>query len=68
MHSELLFNDKDRSNYIVMFARFLTSAYLQENKEMYQFYITEGLTVEQFCRTNIETLDSEADHVTTHLS
>ena len=32
---ESLFNDKARSNYIVMFARFLVSAYLDENKDLF---------------------------------
>ena len=46
-----------------MFLRFLTSAYLQKNKDLFVFYITEGLTIEQFCRMSVETLDSDADHV-----
>ena len=52
-----------KSNYIVMFLRFLTSACLQANAELYSCYLEEGKTIEQFRRTEVEPLDIDADNV-----
>ena len=61
--SMALFLDEERSNYMVMFLRFITSAMLFANKDLYSAYIDEGMTIELFCRTAVEPLDVDADNV-----
>lgn len=46
-----------------MFLRFITSANLQANNELYSCYVDEGLTIELFCRIQVEPLDVDADNV-----
>ena len=58
-----MFQDDEKSNYMVMFLRFITSANLQANSELYSCYVDEGLTIDLFCRTQVEPLDVDADNV-----
>lgn len=53
---------------MVMYLRFLVSAYLQENRDLYACYIDEALTVDTFCRMEVEPLDVEADNVVHRLT
>ena len=57
------FCDMEISNSLVMFLRFQVSAYIQQNKELFQFYIGEDIPVEFFCQTEVEPLDRDADQV-----
>lgn len=57
------FRDEEFSNSLVMFLRFLTSASLQKQKELYSVYLDESLTMDIFCRTEVEPIDVEADNV-----
>ncbi len=58
-----LFQEEEQSNYLVMFLRFITSACLQANKELYSCYLEEGHSMEYFRRTEVEPLDIDADNV-----
>lgn len=58
-----MFQDEEESNSMVMYLRFLVSAYLQENRDLYSCYIDEALTLDTFCRVEVEPLDVEADNV-----
>lgn len=53
----------ERSNELVMFLRFITSAYIQQEGALFQFYVPDGLPVEYFCQTAVEPLDQDADQV-----
>lgn len=60
---QILFQEEEQSNYLVMFLRFLTSATIQNQRDLFSAYIDEALTVELFCRMEVEPLDVEADNV-----
>ena len=47
---------------MVMFLRFIVSAYIQQEAALFQFY-TDGLPVEMFCQISVEPLDQDADQV-----
>lgn len=55
--------DEISSNYLVMFLRFLTSASVARGKELFECYMEEGKTVDQFRRQDVENLDVDADNV-----
>ncbi|XP_058751189.1 OVARIAN TUMOR DOMAIN-containing deubiquitinating enzyme 1-like [Vicia villosa] len=66
-HEELVLRSRDQSvsDYVVMFFRFVTSAAIQNRSEFFEPFIM-GLTntsVEQFCKSAVEPMGEESDHV-----
>ncbi|KAH6771115.1 ubiquitin thioesterase otubain-like protein [Perilla frutescens var. hirtella] len=66
-HEELLQRSRDQSvsDYVVMFFRFITSGEIRKRAEFYEPFI-QGLTntsVEQFCKSSVEPMGEESDHV-----
>ncbi|KAF7839429.1 ubiquitin thioesterase otubain-like [Senna tora] len=66
-HDELVFRSRDQSisDYVVMFFRFVTSGEIQKRSEFFEPFIL-GLTnstVEQFCKSSVEPMGEESDHV-----
>lgn len=66
-HDELLKRSRDQSisNYVVMFFRFVTSGEIRKRSEFFEPFIL-GLTnasVEQFCKSSVEPMGEESDHV-----
>ncbi|CAA0816732.1 Ubiquitin thioesterase otubain-like [Striga hermonthica] len=66
-HEELLQRSRDQSvsDYVVMFFRFITSGEIRKRSEFYEPFI-QGLTnasVEQFCKSSVEPMGEESDHV-----
>ncbi|KAK8916115.1 Ubiquitin thioesterase otubain-like [Platanthera zijinensis] len=64
---ELLSRSRDQfvSDYVVMFFRFVTSGEIRKRAEFFEPFIT-GLTntsVEQFCKSSVEPMGEECDHV-----
>ena len=59
-----LFNDKERSDSLVMYLRFLTSAYIKTNAVLYETFLEEGTNIERFCQTEVEPIDRDGDQVT----
>lgn len=57
------FLDLETSNLMVMFLRFQCSAYIQQNKDLFAYYIGEDIPVEWFCQTEVEPQDRDADQV-----
>uniref|UniRef100_A0A1I7U878 Ubiquitin thioesterase n=1 Tax=Caenorhabditis tropicalis TaxID=1561998 RepID=A0A1I7U878_9PELO len=56
-------NDDNTANYLLMFFRLITSGHLKENAAHYEPFIGEGLTLAQYCETEIEAMWKESDHL-----
>ncbi|XP_042057315.1 OVARIAN TUMOR DOMAIN-containing deubiquitinating enzyme 1-like isoform X1 [Salvia splendens] len=66
-HEELVQRSRDQSvsDYVVMFFRFITSGEIRKRLEFYEPFI-QGLSntsVEQFCKSSVEPMGEESDHV-----
>ncbi|KAK7327992.1 hypothetical protein VNO77_22086 [Canavalia gladiata] len=66
-HEELVLRSRDQSisDYVVMFFRFVTSAEIQKRTEFFEPFILglTNTTVEQFCKSSVEPMGEESDHV-----
>ncbi|XP_057428752.1 OVARIAN TUMOR DOMAIN-containing deubiquitinating enzyme 1 isoform X1 [Lotus japonicus] len=66
-HEELVLRSRDQSisDYVVMFFRFVTSAEIQKRSEFFEPFILglTNTTVEQFCKSSVEPMGEESDHV-----
>ncbi|XP_019419079.1 PREDICTED: ubiquitin thioesterase otubain-like [Lupinus angustifolius] len=66
-HEELVLRSRDQSisDYVVMFFRFVTSAAIQKRSEFFEPFILglSNTTVEQFCKSSVEPMGEESDHV-----
>lgn len=51
------------SDYIVVYFRLITSSYLQRNAETFANFIVEASSIEEFCKTEVEPMFKESDHV-----
>lgn len=67
---ELLLRSRDQavSDYVVMFFRFVTAGEIRKRSEFFEPFIvglTNGAngTVEQFCKSSVEPMGEESDHV-----
>lgn len=58
-----VFNDRGRSDYLVVFLRLVTSSHLQKNADFFAAFIEDGLTVKEFCSTEVEPMFKESDHI-----
>uniref|UniRef100_A0A0K0EZT6 ubiquitinyl hydrolase 1 n=1 Tax=Strongyloides venezuelensis TaxID=75913 RepID=A0A0K0EZT6_STRVS len=56
--------DENIANYYVAYIRILTSAFLRENKDLYEGFIEGGRTMEAFCLDEVEPMWKECDHIT----
>ncbi|GAB2280772.1 ubiquitin-specific protease otu1 [Dionaea muscipula] len=66
-HDELILRSRDPSvsDYVVMFFRFVTSGEIRKRAEFFEPFIL-GLTnstVDQFCKSSVEPMGEESDHV-----
>ena len=66
-HEELVLRSRDQSvsDYVVMFFRFVTSAEIQKRAEFFEPFILglTNTTVEQFCKSSVEPMGEESDHM-----
>ncbi|XAR65841.1 Ubiquitinyl hydrolase 1 [Bertholletia excelsa] len=66
-HDELLLRSRDQSvsDYVVMFFRFVTSGEIRRRSEFFEPFILglTNATVEQFCKSSVEPMGEESDHV-----
>ncbi|XP_061368779.1 OVARIAN TUMOR DOMAIN-containing deubiquitinating enzyme 1 [Gastrolobium bilobum] len=64
---ELVLRSRDQSisDYVVMFFRFITSAEIQKRSEFFEPFILglTNTTVDQFCKSSVEPMGEESDHV-----
>ena len=44
-----VFNDKDISNFLIVYMRIMTSGYLKMNAILYENFIENGMNINQFC-------------------
>ncbi|KAH7516813.1 hypothetical protein FEM48_Zijuj10G0174500 [Ziziphus jujuba var. spinosa] len=66
-HDELVVRSRDQSisDYVVMFFRFVTAGEIQKRSEFFEPFIMglTNATVEQFCKSSVEPMGEESDHV-----
>ncbi|KAH0992036.1 hypothetical protein GBA52_003519 [Prunus armeniaca] len=66
-HDELILRSRDQSvsDYVVMFFRFVTSGEIRKRAEFFEPFILglTNATVEQFCKSSVEPMGEESDHV-----
>ncbi|KAM0950302.1 putative ubiquitinyl hydrolase 1 [Dioscorea sansibarensis] len=57
--------DQSTSDYVVMFFRFVTAGEIQRRTEFFEPFIfgLSNATVNQFCKTSVEPMGEESDHV-----
>lgn len=59
-----VFQDAEKSNSIVIYLRFLTSAYLKLHREEYEpFLFEDAIDMDYFCSRNVEAWGREADNL-----
>jgi len=58
-----ILNDAGRSDYLVVYLRLMVSAHLQKNRDFYAFFVDGGRTIEEFCKTEVEPMYRECDHL-----
>ncbi|UMM36878.1 hypothetical protein L5515_008845 [Caenorhabditis briggsae] len=58
-----IFNDDNTANYLLMFFRLITSGYLKEHAAEYEPFLDEGMSLAQYCETEIEAMWKESDHL-----
>ena len=57
------FREKMKSDGMVMCMRLICSGYLRKNSILYEHFLEEGMTMEHFCLTEVEPIDSNTDQV-----
>ncbi|KDP23263.1 hypothetical protein JCGZ_23096 [Jatropha curcas] len=66
-HDELINRSRDQSisDYVVMFFRFVTSGEIRRRSDFFEPFILglTNATVEQFCKSSVEPMGEESDHV-----
>ncbi|XP_076904582.1 OVARIAN TUMOR DOMAIN-containing deubiquitinating enzyme 1-like [Bidens hawaiensis] len=66
-HDELVARSRDQcvSDYVVMFFRFVTSGEIKKRSEFFEPFILglSNTAVEQFCKTSVEPMGEESDHI-----
>ena len=58
---DTLFCEREKGNYLIYFIRFCISAYIKEQKDMYQMYIESP--IDEWITKEVEAIDHEADQV-----
>ena len=58
-----VFNDRSKSDYLVVFLRLVTSSHLQKNSDFFAAFIEDGLSVKEFCSSEVEPMFKESDHI-----
>lgn len=58
----LLFSDKVKCNYLISFVRMYISAYIKENRILYENFLFDE-DLDSWCRREVEPIDVECDHL-----
>lgn len=58
-----LFRDDAVSNYFIVYLRLITSCQMQMMADFYQNFVDNGKTVVEFCKTEVEPMYRESDHM-----
>lgn len=59
---DILFTDKEKGNYMIAFVRIYISAYIKENRIMYEDFIFDE-DLDSWCRREVEPIDVECDNL-----
>lgn len=59
---EILFSDKEKGNYMIAFLRIYISAYIKENRLLYENFIFDE-DLDSWCRREVEPIDVECDNL-----
>lgn len=59
-------NQPERSNAVVVFLRFLTSAYMKSNKDAYVPYLEQDQVLDRWAERWVEAIGAEADNIQIH--
>jgi ubiquitin thioesterase protein OTUB1 len=59
---EILFADKDKGSYMIAFLRIYISAYIKENRLLYENFIFDE-DLDSWCRREVEPIDVECDNL-----
>lgn len=59
---EILFSDKEKGNYMIAFVRVYISAYIKENRLIYENFIFD-IDLDTWCRREVEPIDIECDNL-----
>lgn len=57
------FRDDAISNYFIVYLRLITSCQMQTEAHFYQDFVDSGKTVTEFCKTEVEPMYKESDHM-----
>ena len=60
-HLKTVLGDEERSNYLIMYIRWLTACFLKKNSILYEDFV--GGDIAGFCTREVEQLDVDADHI-----
>jgi len=61
---EAKFNDEYISEYIVTYARYLTSYQLQQNSDLYSAFVEDHPSLKAFIQSEVEPVNKDAEHLT----
>jgi len=56
------FNNREISDYLVIYGRFLCSSHIQYNAEQYKPFL-QGKSIHEFCQVEVEPVNRESDYV-----
>lgn len=59
---DMLFNNKEKSNYLIVFVRLFIAAFLKENKILYESFIFD-IPFETWVNREVEAVDNECDQI-----
>lgn len=59
---DILFSDKEKGNYMIAFVRIYISAYIKENRLLYENFIFDE-DLDSWCRREVEPIDVECDNL-----
>ena len=60
---QFIFNDENNSNYLICYLRFIISGYLRRNAPIYEFFLDDGKSIDEFCKTEVEPMNIECDQL-----
>jgi ubiquitin thioesterase protein OTUB1 len=58
----MLFTDKEKCNYMIVYIRIFIAAYIKENRILYESFIFDE-DLETFCLREVEAVDVECDNL-----
>jgi ubiquitin thioesterase protein OTUB1 len=57
------FNDEGNSNFLICYFRFIISGYLRRNAILFESFVEDGRSIDEFCRSDVEPMHIECDQL-----